>query len=92
MKEVWSITVEAKTKLIQSGFFKYIRHPLYLGTMSMCLGAMISTKNYYLFPILIINLIYVYIRALIEEKILIKKLKGYKDYMKKTKRFFPKIF
>jgi len=92
MGKYWTITVEKKDKIVKSGFFKYIRHPLYMGAMASCLGLIIITYNLALLILfLLIDLPYTYYRAKLEEKILSKELKGYKDYMKKTWMFIPKI-
>jgi protein-S-isoprenylcysteine O-methyltransferase Ste14 len=93
MGNVWSIKVEKKTKVVEKGFFKYIRHPLYAGCLLMCLGGIIVSMNIYLVILFVfVNLPFVYFRAKLEENILSKSLKGYKDYMKKTKMFIPFIF
>jgi protein-S-isoprenylcysteine O-methyltransferase Ste14 len=39
MGKQWTIKVEKKSKLVNDGFFKYIRHPLYLGCILVCFGA-----------------------------------------------------
>ena len=92
MGKVWTITVEKKNELVKDGFFKYIRHPLYLGCIMTCLGGIIVSFNYYLIAVFFfIDLPFVYLRAKYEEEILIKSLKGYKDYMNKTWMFVPYI-
>lgn len=93
MGKYWTIKVEKKNIIVKSGFFKYIRHPLYFGALITCLGLIISTFNSYLTIIfLFIDLPYTYYRAKIEEKLLIKSLKGYKEYMKNTWMFIPYLF
>jgi protein-S-isoprenylcysteine O-methyltransferase Ste14 len=92
MGNVWTITVEKKNELVKGGFFKYIRHPLYLGCLLMCLGGIIVSYNIYLALLFIfVDVPFVYLRSKHEEKVLSKSLNGYKDYMKKTWMFIPKI-
>jgi protein-S-isoprenylcysteine O-methyltransferase Ste14 len=93
MGKYWSIKVKKQNKIVKSGFFKYVRHPLYLGALITCLGLIISTFNIYLLiTFLLIDLPYTYYRARLEEKLLIKSLKGYKNYMKTTWMFIPRLF
>ena len=92
MGNVWTVTVEKKDELVEKGFFKHVRHPLYLGCMIMCLGGIIVSHNICLAVLFIfVDIPYVYLRAKYEEKILSKSLKGYKDYMKRTWMFIPRI-
>jgi len=93
MGQHWTITVEKKSGIVKEGFFKYIRHPLYLGAITACLGLVICTLNYWLLgAFLVVDLPYTYYRALLEEKLLAKHLKGYTEYMKTTWMFIPHIF
>ncbi|MFA5303590.1 MAG: isoprenylcysteine carboxylmethyltransferase family protein [Candidatus Nanoarchaeia archaeon] len=93
MGNVWTITVEKKSKIITNGFFKYIRHPLYLGCVIACLGGVIVSFNIFLMLMLIfVDMPFVYLRAKYEEKLLIKSLKGYKEYMNSTWMFIPYVF
>lgn len=92
MGKTWSIKVETKKELITKGLFKHVRHPLYLGCLTASLGLVISTLSILqLIIFILLNLPYTIKRALLEEEILIKTLKGYKVYMKKTKMFIPRI-
>ncbi len=92
MGKVWTIAVEKKNKLVKKGFFKYIRHPLYLGCLIMCLGGIIVSYNIYLAIVFIlVDVPFVYFRSRYEEKILSKSLKGYKEYMLKTWMLIPGI-
>jgi len=92
MGKMWSIKVEGKKSVVKKGFFKHIRHPLYLGSLISCLGFILMTYNVYLLAFLIIvDLPYTFYRAKLEEKILSKSLKGYKEYMKESWMFIPWI-
>lgn len=92
MGNMWSANVEPKKKLIKTGWFKFIRHPLYFGAAVASLGLAFLLMSFYaLVYTLIVVFPYVYIRARREEKLLSKTLKGYKEYMKTTGMFFPKF-
>jgi protein-S-isoprenylcysteine O-methyltransferase Ste14 len=92
MGRVWSIEVEPKRELVNKGLFSHIRHPLYSGLIIASIGLIISTLSIYftlLFSIIILP--FLYKRARIEEEVLKETLPGYKEYMRKTKMFLPKI-
>ena len=92
MGSAWSIEVEPKEGLVNKGLFRYVRHPLYAGILIACLGLIMSTMSMQftiLFAFIIIP--YLYARSLIEERLLVKTLPGYAEYMKNTKMFIPKI-
>ena len=81
-----TIKVEEGQKVIDTGLYSIVRHPMYFATiilflsMPLVLGSLISFFIFLLYPILI------YIRAINEEKLLIKELDGYDEYMKKVKK------
>lgn len=92
MGNVWSIKVESKKKLVKEAWFKYLRHPIYLGSIIALIGMAFTLMSFQslIFTFLII-VPYFYFRAKLEEEMLSKTLKGYKQYMKKTGMFFPKF-
>ena len=88
-----TIKVNKEQKLIDTGLYKIVRHPMYLITiplflsMPLILDSLISFIVFLIYPILII------IRINNEEKVLEKDLKGYKEYQKKVKyRLIPYIW
>ncbi len=92
MGSVWSPDVKPKKQLITKGLFNYLRHPLYFGLLLAYAGFILSTLSLLLMVVFIfVNVPYVYKRALVEEDLLSRKLKGYKSYMKRTGRFMPKF-
>ncbi len=80
-----TIKVEKKQKLIDTGLYGIVRHPMYLATiflflsMPLILGSLFSFLVFLLYPFIIIK------RLNNEEKVLEKDLKGYKEYKKKVK-------
>lgn len=88
-----TIKVNDNQKLIDTGFYKIVRHPMYFITiplflsMPLILGSLISFIIFLLYPILIIK------RINNEEKVLERDLKGYKEYKKKVKyKLLPYIW
>lgn len=83
----------AKPKqLIRHGPYKYIRHPIYSGTLVMGLGFELALQSYLFFIVLIPGTILIYILTRKEEAKLENWFPGYKQYRKTTKRLIPFIF
>ena len=80
-----TIEVVDKQKVIDTGMYSIVRHPMYTITIilflmiPLILGSIISFLIFLIYPFIII------IRINNEEKVLKKELKGYKEYMKKVK-------
>jgi protein-S-isoprenylcysteine O-methyltransferase Ste14 len=84
--------VASGAKLIKKGLYKYIRHPMYLSVLIVCLGffltnVYLTTLFFYIFLIVVLNLKIVY-----EERLLRIAFPNYKNYTKKTKKLIPFIF
>lgn len=79
-----------KTKLVISGPYRSVRHPMYLAVLLFCLGLFGINPNYLslvTYWILGVNLI---AKILYEEYLLTKQLKGYSSYLKIVKyRLLP---
>ena len=80
-----TIEVKENQKVIDTGMYRIIRHPMYLITiilfltMPLILNSFISFIIFLIYPIIIIK------RIKNEEKVLEKELPGYKEYKKKVK-------
>jgi len=88
-----TIQVEKGQKVISTGPYSIIRHPMYLGTIIMYLSTPIALGSYWaLLPFLAMPLI-LRDRILNEEEVLLRELPGYKEYCKKTRyRLIPYIW
>ena len=83
---------ENTSRLVKSGIYGYIRHPLYLSIFLLGTGIVLKDPAPIQFVLGIINLIAVYITARIEENEMISKFGDeYRNYMKETKMFIPYI-
>lgn len=88
-----TIKVEANQKVISTGLYGVVRHPMYLATLLMFLPMPLILGSFYgliaftLYPVIIV------IRLLNEEKVLCCELDGYKEYQDKVKyRLIPFIW
>jgi len=87
------IEVEQEQKVISSGPYAIVRHPMYVGVSLMCIFTPLALGSYWaaIPSLLIIPLLVARIRN--EESVLGRELKGYKEYMQKTKyRLIPGIW
>jgi protein-S-isoprenylcysteine O-methyltransferase Ste14 len=81
-------------KIIERGFYRFIRHPGYLGQLIIFLGISISISNWLSIPLMMIpvTLGYIY-RIKVEEKFMVEQLdETYLEYRKRTKRIVPLIY
>jgi len=79
-----TVQVEQGQKVISSGPYAVVRHPMYSGAILMYLASPLALGSYWaVLPALLIVPILV-ARALNEEKVLLRDLPGYKDYTQKT--------
>ena len=88
-----TIKVEKNQKVIDTGLYGIVRHPMYMATlilflaMPLVLGSIISFVVFLIYPFIIIK------RLKNEEEFLEKELNGYKEYKEKVKyRLIPFIW
>ena len=88
-----TIEVQENQKVIDTGLYRIVRHPMYLATLFMFLSIPLILNSLISF---IIFLVYPFIigkRISNEEKVLGKELDGYKEYKKKVKyKMLPFIY
>ena len=87
------IEIQDEQKLINTGLYSLVRHPMYLaGTFLFGFAPLVLGSYYALIPMVFIPILLI-IRIKNEEKVLINGLKGYDEYMKKVKyRLLPFIW
>lgn len=81
-------------KLIETGLYKTIRHPGYLGQLIIFIGISISMSNWLSIISMIIPVLTGYLyRIKVEEKFMAEQLgEIYLNYKKRTKKLLPMIF
>ena len=78
--------------IVSSGAFRYIRHPLYLGSIMFYLGLSISTASLFSFVLVILIFFFYNYIASYEEKLLEDRLsEEYRNYKKRTGKWVPMI-
>ena len=88
-----TIKVQENQKVIDTGLYGIVRHPMYLTTLFLFLSIPLILNSIISFIIFLMYPIIIIIRILNEEKFLEKNLKGYKEYKKKVKyRLIPFIW
>lgn len=90
----YSVAKVENYKIIETGLYKFIRHPGYLGQLVIFLGISISISNWLsvLFMMIPITLGYLY-RIKVEERFMFEQLgEDYLKYQERTKRMIPKIY
>ena len=88
-----TIEVQENQKVIDTGLYGLVRHPMYSATilmflaMPLVLGSLLSFAVFLVYPFLIVK------RITDEEKLLEQELHGYKEYKQKVKyRLIPFIW
>ncbi len=88
-----TVTVDEEQKVISSGPYALVRHPMYVGMLLMYIFSPLALGSYWaVLPALILIPIIV-ARIVNEEMVLKQDLVGYTDYMQKTRyRLIPGIW
>jgi protein-S-isoprenylcysteine O-methyltransferase Ste14 len=84
-------TPKQSAELIQSGIYKYIRHPIYSGILFFTFGFSIYSENTLRLLIFFTLLILFRFKAAYEEKLLQNKFSNYDVYKKTTGMFLPRM-
>ncbi len=88
-----TIEVEKEQKLIDTGLYGIVRHPMYFATLLIFLSMPLILGSLYGFYIMLIFPVILIIRIKNEEKVLLKELPGYSKYKFKVKyKLIPYIW
>ncbi|WP_299183856.1 isoprenylcysteine carboxylmethyltransferase family protein [uncultured Aquimarina sp.] len=85
-------TPKLNSKLIKTGLYKFMRHPIYTGILGIAFGYGFYIGS--IFKLMIATFIFVlfYFKSKYEEKKLLGFFSEYEAYKKTTGRFLPKFF
>lgn len=88
-----TVTVENNQKVIDTGLYGIVRHPMYTSTILLFLTIPLILGSIYSFLIFLIYPIIIIFRIKNEEKLLEQELTGYRQYKQKVKyKIFPLIY
>ncbi|MHB8337898.1 MAG: methyltransferase family protein [Ignavibacteriaceae bacterium] len=90
----YSVTKAENHELIEKGFYKFIRHPGYLGQLLIFTGISISLSNWLSVILMFLSTFIGYMnRIRVEENFMLEQMGvKYSDYQMRTKRLIPKIY
>ena len=85
------IEISDEQKVIESGPYKIVRHPMYTGGLLFTIFTPLALGSYWaLIPFSVTSVIGIILRIINEEKFLVTNLPGYSEYCRKTKyRIIP---
>jgi protein-S-isoprenylcysteine O-methyltransferase Ste14 len=84
--------VRSKTRLITTGPYRYIRHPMYFGLICMSAALVFGLFSWGKLIAFLFLLVALFFKVLYEEKLLIDHFKEYKTYMDRTWALVPFVF
>lgn len=88
-----TVKVETNQKVIDTGLYDIVRHPMYTSTILLFLTIPLILGSIYSFVIFLIYPIIIIFRIKNEEQVLEQELDGYEAYKQKVKyRLFPFIY
>ena len=83
---------KADTQLVETGLYRWVRHPIYSGLIAGCFGW--ALLNHSALALLLAVAVFVFfdVKARREERVMAARLAGYRDYMQRVRRFIPYIY
>ena len=88
-----SITVEAEQKVVSTGLYGFVRHPMYFGGLIMMVGIPLALDSYFGLVVVVPIVFLLAVRIVDEEKALTDGLAGYREYIQKVHaRLVPHVW
>ena len=85
-----TISVQEGQKVVDTGLYGIIRHPMYAATILMFLSIPLILGSWYAFFVFLLYPIVIIVRIIYEEKVLDNELHGYLEYKKRVRyRIIP---
>jgi protein-S-isoprenylcysteine O-methyltransferase len=89
-----NVAIAANHRLIDTGPYRFVRHPSYTGALMAFLGLSLCLANWASLAVMLIPVFLVFLRRMrVEEGALLQALGSqYRDYMHRTKRLIPAVY
>ncbi|MGE2719035.1 methyltransferase family protein [Mycolicibacterium celeriflavum] len=88
-----TVTVQPDQQLVSSGFYGFVRHPMYFGVMIMMVGCPPALDSLWGLTLLVPGTAIFVLRILDEEKLLGQELPGYSEYAGRVRhRLVPYVW
>ena len=88
-----NVRVEEGQKVISTGMYGFVRHPMYSGALVLIIGTALALGSWWSLLLIPLFLPILYFRIANEEKVLARDLPGYTEYMSKVRyRLMPRIW
>jgi protein-S-isoprenylcysteine O-methyltransferase len=89
-----NVAIAKDHHLVDSGPYRFVRHPSYTGSMMAVIGFLLTMANWATLLIIFVPIIAITLwRIHIEEEVLLGALgEPYRAYMQRTKRLIPGIY
>jgi protein-S-isoprenylcysteine O-methyltransferase Ste14 len=79
-----NVTVESGQQLSSTGWYGFVRHPMYFGNVILMIGTPLALGSYWGLLVVIAGLVVLAVRINDEEDLLTQQLAGYREYMQKV--------
>jgi protein-S-isoprenylcysteine O-methyltransferase Ste14 len=80
-----TVQVQAGQKVVSSGLYGLVRHPMYTGNVIMLIGIPLALGSYWGLVFVVPGLIVLGLRIRDEEKLLTEELTGYREYTQEVR-------
>jgi protein-S-isoprenylcysteine O-methyltransferase len=89
-----NVAIAANHRLIDTGPYRFVRHPSYTGALMAFLGLALCLANWASLAVMLIPVFLVFLRRMrVEEGVLLQALGAhYREYMHRTKRLIPAVY
>ena len=79
-----NVKVESGQQLSSTGWYGFVRHPMYFGNVILMIGTPLALGSYWGLLIVVVGLAVLAVRINDEEALLTQELAGYREYMHKV--------